>query len=110
MPLAKLHFREDRWEGNQWASIAIAPHDAAYFLPLLGYFCLRYGVAVPLIVDLLDGYAADFAVLGTHATIHIDTWSFSVAFADQAVRDRVLMDLQTLPVDYFEVAEGDGHG
>ena len=97
-----LHFREDRWEGNKWPSIDITPNDAAYFLRILAYLSVRYGFTLPRIIDLLDGYAADFQLLGASATIHIDTWTFSLAFADETVRDRVLADLQTLPGDYFE--------
>ncbi len=41
-------------------------------------------------------------ILTTNATIHIDTYTVSIAFADEAVRDRVFADLQTLPGDYFE--------
>jgi hypothetical protein len=41
-------------------------------------------------------------ILATNATIHIDTYTVSIAFADEAVRDRVFADLQTLPGDDFE--------
>jgi hypothetical protein len=97
-----LSFRKDRWEGNKWPSIDITPNDAAYFLRILAYLSLRYGFTLPRIIGLLDGYAADFQLLGTSATIHVDIWTFSVAFADEAVRDRVLADLQMLPGDFFE--------
>src|SRR6266545_2547477 len=41
-------------------------------------------------------------ILATNATIHINTDTVSIAFADEAVRDRVFADLQTLPGDDFE--------
>ena len=41
-------------------------------------------------------------ILATNATININTATVSIAFTDEAVRDRVFADLQTLPGDDFE--------
>jgi hypothetical protein len=100
-----LHFRRDQWQGNRWASIDIQPVDTAYFLRLLAHLSNQYGFALPPIIDIIDGYAADFVLLGSRATLHIDTWTFSVAFEEERVRDQVLVDLQGLPSEYFEVEQ-----
>jgi hypothetical protein len=100
-----LHFRKDRWQGNRWASIDIQPVDAAYFSRLLTHLSSHYSFVLPLIIDLIDGYAADFVLLGSKATIHIDTWTFSIAFEEEGVRDQVLIDLQELPPGYFEIGQ-----
>lgn len=97
-----LELYKDRWVGNGWASIEILPNDAAYFPRILLYLSLSYGFPLPALVGLIDGYAADFQLLGTEATMHMDSYSFSVAFADDAARDSVLADLQALPSGYFE--------
>jgi hypothetical protein len=97
-----LEFRKDYWLGNKWASIDIGPVDGAYFPRLLTHLSLRYGFPIPPILDTIDGYAADFEILGSEASIHIDTWNFSIAFEVEAVRDQVMADLQGLPPRYFE--------
>jgi hypothetical protein len=99
---AMLQFRKDRWTGNHWPSIDIWPNDAVYFLRILAHLSLSYSFPFPRVIDLIDGYAADFQLLASDATIHMDSYTFSLAFADEAVRDRVLADLQALPSDYFE--------
>ena len=96
-----LHFRKDQWQGNRWASIDIQPVDAAYFPRVLAHLSSQYGFALPPIIDVIDGYAADFVLLDSKATIHIDTWTFSIAFEQERVRDQVLTDLQALPPEYF---------
>jgi hypothetical protein len=97
-----LTMRKDRWAGNQWASIDIMPNDDTYFLPILSHLSHLYAFPFPHITDLIDGYAADFQIDGTYVTIDMDTYMFSIAFADETVRDRVFADLQALPADYFD--------
>jgi hypothetical protein len=96
-----LQFDKDRWAGNTWACIDIQPNDAAYFPRLLTHLSNHYGFPLPPIIDLIDGYAAHFRLLASDATIHVDAYTFSIAFADDAIRDRILADLQALPRDYF---------
>jgi hypothetical protein len=96
-----LRFCKDNWLGNKWASIEIWPVDTGYFLKLLAHLSLQYGFTVPPIIDILDGYAADFEILGSKAKIHIDSWTFSIAFEQEAVRDRVIAELQALLADFF---------
>jgi hypothetical protein len=88
-----LHIRKGRWIGNAWASIDISPNDETYFLRILAYLAHRYGFPIPHVSDLIDGYVADFQLLATDACIHIDSCTCSIAFADDAIRDRVLVDL-----------------
>jgi hypothetical protein len=97
-----LQFRKDQWMGNKWPSIDIWPNDATYFPRVLTHLSCSYGFPLPHIVDLIDGYAADFRLFTSDATIDIDSYTFSIAFADEAVCDHILADLQALPNDYFE--------
>jgi hypothetical protein len=96
-----VRFHRDNWEGNRWPCIDIDPADAQLFLPLLSYLSAHYGIPMPRIIDCIDGYATDFALLGAQATLQIDPWTFSLACEQAAVRERVLADLQALPADFF---------
>jgi hypothetical protein len=98
-----LKFSKDRWLGNKWASIEIDPVDAIYFLPMLSYLMTSYQFPQPYIIDGIDGYMTEFKILTVNAILSIDTWSFSIAFEQDAVRDRVLEALCTLPDEYFEI-------
>jgi len=97
-----LIFSEDRWIGNKWASIEIEPVDEAYFLPILSYLMTTYHSPQPNIIDAIDGYIAHINILNCDATLSLDTWSFSIAFEDDAVRDSVLEVLRALPDNYFD--------
>ena len=97
-----LQFRKDQWTGNKWASIDIWPNNTSYFPRILTHLSHYYSFPFPCIIDLIDGYAADFQLMSSQVTIHIDSYTFSIAFADEAVRDRVFADLQALLSDYFE--------
>lgn len=98
-----LKFSEDRWLGNKWASIEIDPVDAIYFLPMLSYLMATYNFPMPSLIWDVDGDSADFKIQNSNAILRIDTWSFSIAFEQDAVRDGVLEALRTLPDDYFEI-------
>lgn len=100
-----VQWQKDRWVGNQWASIAITPESERYFFLILEHLSHRYGFPMPRIIDLIDGYAAEFLIDGTHAILDIDAYTFSIAFVGDNVRDRVFADLQTLPDDYFETIQ-----
>lgn len=89
-----ITWRADRWLGNQWASIDITPVDEQYFLPLLWYLSQHYDFAMPPVIDAITGYMAKFMVLGSPAMISIDTYDFSIAFADDDIRDHILAHLQ----------------
>lgn len=97
-----LTFFPFRWSEQGLACIEMDPADQAYFLPLLAYLTQRYAFELPRILDTLDGYAADFRMLGCAATLSVDAYSFSLAFYDDAVRDQVLTELLALPLDAFE--------
>jgi hypothetical protein len=90
------------WPGNLWPSIEIEPEDAGLFPRLLTHLCLAYDVPPPAVVDTIDGWACDFRLLDVEAKFMIDTWSFSLAFVEEATRDRVLDDLRSLPAGYFD--------
>jgi hypothetical protein len=97
-----LKFTEDRWLGNKWASIEIDPVDDTYFLPILTHLMATYGFPQPSVIDAIDGYIAEFNILNCDAILSLDTWSFSLACKQDAVRDTVLEALRALPDDYFE--------
>ncbi len=96
-----MKFWDFQWSGQTGENIEIEPVDQSYFLLLLTYLMVTYNVPLPPVVDMLDGYAADFVLLGSRATLQVDTWSFSLRFECKAVRDTVFADLQALPDDYF---------
>jgi hypothetical protein len=57
------------------------------------------------VVGTLDGHFADFQLLGTEASLDLDNWCLSFACPDEAVRDQVLITLQNLPPDFFELVQ-----
>lgn len=87
---------------NGWPTIDIEPMDAALFFKILDYLCATYNFPVPHIIDTIDGYAADFILLDSAASLHIDTWTFALALANPLARDQVLAALHALPENYFE--------
>ena len=96
-----MRYQENRWAGNHWASIEVEPVDIAYFLPILTYLSALYEFPMPTIDWDVDGYGADFEILGSKAIIKVDTWSFSIAFEKGVVRDQVLAVFRSLPSGYF---------
>jgi hypothetical protein len=70
-------------------------------LALFTHLVAVYHLPFPLLVDLLDGYAADFSLLGTDATLMVDNWTLSLASASEKARNSVLADFQALPLNYF---------
>jgi hypothetical protein len=97
-----LEFREDYWEDSNWASIEITPIDLAYLPKILLHLGTTFGLGLSEIVDIVDGYVVDFVILGSPARVHIDNWFFSIGFEDEAVRDEILTELQSVPVSHFE--------
>ncbi len=95
-------FTPDQWLGNKWASIDIQPVEAQYFLRILFHLSYVYGFAMPTVIDILDGYTADFKLDSSQASIHIDNYTFSIAFERTEVCNRVLSHLQALPEQYFD--------
>jgi len=95
-----LKFRKDQWTGNNWAAIGITPEDANFFI-LMNHLSKTYGFAIPTITDTFEGHFANFGILGSQAKMDMDTWMFSIALEDSAVRDRILADLQAISEDYW---------
>lgn len=98
-----MEFLDYQWSGQRWESVEIEPINAAYFFPMLDYLMATYGFPMPRVIDTIDGYAADFRLMGSDATLQIDAYSFSIAVQDKVVRDVVLAALRALPEGYFEV-------
>lgn len=96
-----LKFWDFQWSGQRWENIEIDPVDQTYFLPLLTHLAVTYGFAMPTVIDTIDGYAADFALLGSNARLQVDAYSFSIALEKKTVRDQVMAELRALPEDYF---------
>ena len=82
-------------------SIEVNPVDTDYLLPLLWHLSRSYCFEIPELVDILDGYTAEFEILDSKVKLMLDNWSFSIAFEKPAVRDYVLEELRALPTDYF---------
>lgn len=100
-----MHFRKDEWIGNRWPSIDIEPMDENLFFRLLDYLCKAYNFPTPRILDTIDGYAADFEILGWAASLSIDAYMFSLGFQRAEIRDQVLAALMKLPDNYFDDSE-----
>ncbi|TGE04261.1 hypothetical protein [Hymenobacter fodinae] len=100
-----VQFFPSRWVGNQWPSIEMEPVKTALFQLVLAYLANIYQFPLPSVVGTLDGYFADFQVLGTEASFDLDNWSLSFACPSEAVRDEVLTTLQNLPPDFFELVK-----
>lgn len=104
-----MKFEKSQWLGNKWPCIYFDPYESWHFLAVLTHLHVTYKFQLPEIMDTLDGYAADFQIDGCEAMMDMDNWAFSVAFADEATRDRVYAELTSLPPNFFEVPErGDG--
>jgi hypothetical protein len=97
-----VKFYQTQWMANGWPTIDIEPMDAAMFFKILDYLCAAYNFPVPPIIDTIDGYAADFILLDSAASLHIDAWTFALAFENPAARDQVFAALLALPENYFE--------
>ncbi|MBN1428010.1 MAG: hypothetical protein JXB07_06465 [Anaerolineae bacterium] len=98
-----LEFREDYWQDSNWASIEISPIDLAYLPKILLHLATTFGLGLSEIVDIVNGYVLDFEILGSPARVHVDNWFFSIGFEDEAVRNEILSELQSLPSGYFEI-------
>src|SRR5689334_9309286 len=100
-----MHFRKDEWIGNRWPSIDIEPMDQELFFRVLSYLSVTYNFPMPRIIDTIDGYAADFELLGSAASLSIDAYMFMLGFQHADTRDRVLAALLALPDNYFDESE-----
>ncbi|TGD80487.1 hypothetical protein [Hymenobacter wooponensis] len=98
-----VQFFPSRWVGNQWPSIEMEPVETILFQLVLCYLADSYQFQLPPLVHTLDGCFADFELLGVEASLDLDNWSLSFACPDEAVRDQVLLTLQELPPDFFEL-------
>jgi hypothetical protein len=99
-----LTFKKDHWQGHGWPSIDIDPVEARYFPRLLAHLIANYGASPTRVVEGFDGWIADLALLGTEVQVLLDDWTFTLAMPDEAVRDRLLGELEELPAEYFEDA------
>ena len=95
-------FSEDQWVGNKWMAIDIAPVDPIYLMPILFHLSHVYHFPTPKLIDILDGYAAEFEIMESRAIAFLDNYTSSIAFEKTSVRDQVLTALCTLPENYFD--------
>jgi hypothetical protein len=65
-------YSKDRWAGTQWPSIEVVPAEGRFFPRVPLYLAATYGFRHPKTTDILDGWVAEFEVLGSPAAIHID--------------------------------------
>lgn len=103
-----LKYSKGRW-ANQWACIEIDPFETneyyEYFLRVLFHISATYHLDFPKGTGTLDGFIAEFEILGSAVIMHMDNYTFSVAFMAENVRDQVLAELQALPPDYFYIKQ-----
>lgn len=97
-----MKYTKGQWSGNKWPCIELDPFEPWQFMAVLLHLQVTYKLDPPKVIDILDGYVADFEIGGCRASLHMDNWWTSLAFAEERVRDRVFEDLQALPPDFFE--------
>jgi hypothetical protein len=87
---------------NGWLTIDIEPMAESLFFKILDHLCIPYHIPTPPIIDTIDGYAADFTLLDSAASLYIDAWTFAITFGKSSTRDQVLAALLALPENYFD--------
>lgn len=97
-----MQFNKTQWMANGWFTIDIKPEHERYFMPILNWLCGEYKLPMPQIIDTIDGYAADFELMGSQGTFWIDAWTFAIGFENLPVRDAVYDALSVLPKDFFD--------
>lgn len=97
-----MRFSKDEWAGNRWPCIDFEPMDEGLFFRVLDYLHDSYNFPMPRIIDTIDGYAADFEISGSVASLSIDAYMFSLAIQQAEIRDQVLARLLALPDNYFD--------
>lgn len=89
-----MYFQSTRWQGNNWAAITITPASLDMLRSVVRFLEQQYDCMVPPLSDRMTGFFADFVLDGVQASIDLDDDDLSLAFADDATRDRVLNDLR----------------
>jgi len=96
------NFSEDQWGGNKWMAIDINPADPIYLVPILIHLSSLYHFSIPKLIDTLDGYVAEFEIIGSKTIVFLDNYTLSIAFEKISVRDQILTALRSLPENYFD--------
>lgn len=96
--LTKLTLCKSTWDGNRWPSIDIHPYEDRYFLFIVSAICAHLNMAMPSVVDILDGYACDLAFEGKRITVMQDNWTCSVASESEHIRDRIYGVLEAVDI------------
>jgi hypothetical protein len=78
--------------------VDIYPYEYNDFLKVLTHLCGVFGLIVPPVVDILDGYAADLYIDGVEVKMLMDNWTFSLASEREQTRDRIFASLDRLGV------------
>ena len=84
-------------------SIEIEPVDSIHAIKILRYLSGIYGFKMPVIHNTLDGFHADFVILNSKASVHVDNWFSSIAFEKDAVRDTIFDLLSGLSDEELDV-------
>ncbi len=77
------------WEGNKWPSVDISPYEYDDFLKTVTRLAAAMEFEPPDIIDILDGYSAQFQVAGFNAIALMDNWTFSIAAENEQTRDGI---------------------
>lgn len=96
--MTKLALCKSTWDGNGWPCIDIHPYEGHHFLVIVSAICAHLNVAMPSVVDIVDGYACDLAFEGRRITVMQDNWTCSVASESEHIRDRIYAVLQSVDI------------
>ena len=94
--MKKSSLQKSNWEDNQWLSVEIDPYEAIDFLIVLTSICTSFSIAMPAVIDTLEGYAADLVIQGSPVTLLMDQWTFSVATPNETLRDQIFVVLEKI--------------
>ena len=94
--MGKLSLEKSEWAGNHWPSVEIDPYEYADFLKIISRLCAEFHIALPSIIEGVDGYIADLLVGDDLIMIHMDNWTFSIATERPEFRDKIFEVLKTM--------------
>ncbi|MFC5473727.1 hypothetical protein [Paraherbaspirillum soli] len=96
--MRKLSLKKSRWTGNKWPSVDIDPYEFDDFLKVVTQLCNTFSVAIPHVIDILDGYATDLVIENSPTKVLMDNWTFSVAAEKEDVRDKIYIALESISI------------
>ena len=77
------------WEGDKWTCVEIFPYKYDDFIKTIMRLSMVLNFEIPEIIDILDGYCAEFQVDGFDVKALMDNWTFSIAAENERIRDKI---------------------